>query len=692
MFKKFVCLFALVIAFSFGAKAIILSPQVTCVSVLPNGDIKLTWIQPTGPASEFVSYTIYYATTLGGPYTAVPLGTISVFTTTNFTWTCGCGNTSPYYFYIETTYNTGGPNIISPAIDTVRTIYINVVAGAGVANLSWNQAITPPLASSTGVYNIYVEFPTGVWSLTGTTTNLNFIDTVTFCNAQNLTINYRVEIADNTGCTSVSSKKGAILHNTIVPATPSLDTLSVDNNNNAMMNWNINTSSDCAGYVIYEFVGASWITVDTVFGINNTSYTYTGATNNAGAAAQQFRVAAYDSCGNISPAGGSLKTIYLSTVSDICNHSAILNWNDYPTIGAGLSGFRIYQSAGTAAGPYTYLGSVPAGVFTFVASGLTTLTTYYFKVEAYDFSGVKLVSSNRRSFYCAAPIPPNFLKLITATVVGSTQIDVHFFTDTAASVLGYKVFRSTVNIPSTFQQVGFIPSTMSPFNSFSDYNVEPDNNAYYYKIVNIDSCGFDGMESNIGRTMLLTVSGNHDNFTNVLSWNKYKEWGAYDTSSLFCNIYRGIDGVLDPLPIASVSFGQAETTYVDDVSLVLKGEGNFIYKIEAQGSYSGFTTTSFSNIATAKQESEVYIPNAFTPNGMNPVFKPSNTWVNYASYQFDIYNRYGENIFSSSKVEEGWDGTRRGAICELGVYVYKLYYRTASGKEFNRKGVVTLVR
>ena len=675
------------------AKAVVVSPQVTCVSVLPNGNITVTWLPSNDPLGEFVYYQVYASTTAGSGYTQVG-GNLTPLSTSSFTYTCGCGNTTMYYFYVVAVYNTGvGPDITSPALDTVKTIFLNVTPAAGIANLSWNQSITPPLASSGGIYTVSVEFPTGVWTVVGTTSNLNFTDTVYICNTFNQVINYHVTINDNSGCTSVSSVDGSnLLHNTIAPTAPILDTLSVDNNNNAMMNWNTSTSPDCAGYIIYELIGASWIMIDSTHGINSTNYTYTGLTNNANLASQQFRVSAYDSCGNNGLQGGSLKTIYLTTISDICNHSATLNWNDYPTIGTGMAGFRIYQSSGVVPGPYTYIGSVPAGVLTFTATGLTPLTTYYFKVESYDFSGTKLASSNRRSFFCTAPIPPNFLELITATVVSSSQIDVDFFVDTAASVLGYNIYRSTVNIPSAFEFVGFQAPSMYPLNSFSDLTVEADKNAYYYKVVNIDSCGFDGMESNIGRTMLLKSVGDHTTFTNTLTWNKYKEWGATDTTPLFCNIFRGIDGVFDTNPIAVVSFGEQETTYVDDVSNVLKGEGNFIYKIEAQGSFYGFNTTSFSNISTSKQESEVYIPNAFTPNGVNPIFKPSNTWVNYASYQLDIFNRFGENIFSTTKAEEGWDGTRSGNVCELGVYVYKLYYKTSSGKEFNRKGVVTLLR
>ena len=621
MFKRIVCLFVIVLLFQTTSKAQVLSPQVTCVSVnSTTGDVTLTWIPASDPLNQFVSYQVYTSNAPGGPFTLIPGATINVLTQTSYTFVCGCGNTAGVYFYVQTTYNAGAGPVPSAPLDTVRTIFLNVVAGAGIANLSWNQPITPPLASSSGNFNIFMEYPTGVWTLVGTTPNLNFTDTIWICNKQNLTINFRVELADNTGCTSVSSVSGAVLHNTIVPATPTMDTLSVNNANNAMMNWSTNSSPDCAGYVIYQLVGGVWQTVDSTHSINSTSYTdLSGAYPLPGTASQVFRIAAFDSCGNISPAGGSLSTIYLADSADICNHSAILKWTAYsPNLGTGLAGYRIYQSAGTAAGPYLYLGVVPAGILTYTVTGLTTLTTYYFKIEAIDGSGAKLASSNRETFFCGAPIPPQFLALVTATVVSSNQIDIDFAVDTAASVLGYKIYRSTLNIASTFQQVGFVPNTITPLNSFSDYTVDADNNFYYYKVVNVDSCGYDGLASNIGKTMLLTAIGNND-FTNSISWNKYREWGATSTTPLQCNIYRGTYGVFSGAPIATILMAADDTTYVDNIFQVLQGEGNFIYKIEAVGSYFGYTTNSFSNIATAKQDPEVYIPNAFTPTGINPV-------------------------------------------------------------------------
>ena len=695
MLKKLI--FAVVfLTFCFTtALAQVPSPQPRCVSVLqPSGDVTITWTPSVGPVGQFDHYTVYMASVFGGPY-AAQVPTITVQAQSSATIVGANANVGIRYFYIQTTYNSPGP-INSAPIDTISSILVNAVPGAGTANICWNQMQTPLLNSSSGVYNIYMEYPagSGIWNLTGTTTSLCFIDTVFQCNNA---INYRVEIADNTGCVSVSSVDGGVFQNIIVPSTPSMDTVSVNNNNHPMMNWTASTAPDVAGYVIYistNGCAGPFTTIDTVLGMNNTSYTY--LTGNADADSLTFRVAAFDLCGNISPAGNCIQTIYLTTVANICNHSATLTWTAYPSIGNGLAGYNVYQAT-TIGGPYSYLGTVPPGTLTFSATGLSTSTTYYFKVTAFDFSGNNSSSSNRKIFYCAAPIPPNFLYCVSATVGASNRIDVTAFVDTAASVLGYKVMRSTLNSPNLYEQVGMIAPTSLPIIMFSDYNADTDNKSYYYTLINVDSCGFDGMESNVGRSIHCTAQAN-SNFTNTIKWNKYEAW---DGNVLSYHVYRGLNGLIELNPIGTINpstlMYPEEFTFVDTtVWGELNGDGNFYYQIEAvegAGTVFNFGALSRSNIAIAKQEPEMFIPNAFVPaGGVNTVFVPVTTWANYSNYQFDIFNRFGENIFSTSKIGEGWDGSRHGRNCESGVYVYLIKYRNAKGEDFQRKGIVTLVR
>lgn len=89
-----------------------------------------------------------------------------------------------------------------------------------------------------------------------------------------------------------------------------------------------------------------------------------------------------------------------------------------------------------------------------------------------------------------------------------------------------------------------------------------------------------------------------------------------------------------------------------------------------------------------------YVPNAFTPNhdGTNEVFHPKVSSV--ATYRFDIFTRTGELIFSTTDLEEGWDGTLGGKLAPMGVYVWKIQYSKYSNpkKTIIKTGSLNLIR
>jgi len=59
---------------------------------------------------------------------------------------------------------------------------------------------------------------------------------------------------------------------------------------------------------------------------------------------------------------------------------------------------------------------------------------------------------------------------------------------------------------------------------------------------------------------------------------------------------------------------------------------------------------------------------------------------------FQIWNRWGQLVFSSSDVNKGWDGNFQGAPAQTGVYAYMIDYFNTAGEEKVIKGNVTLIR
>ena len=90
---------------------------------------------------------------------------------------------------------------------------------------------------------------------------------------------------------------------------------------------------------------------------------------------------------------------------------------------------------------------------------------------------------------------------------------------------------------------------------------------------------------------------------------------------------------------------------------------------------------------------EIYVPGAFTPNGdgFNDMIKAIPIGMNEFKF-FNIYNRYGQLIFSSSKANLGWDGTIKGARQNTGTFSWFAAALDYNGKIFNRKGTFVLIR
>jgi len=87
------------------------------------------------------------------------------------------------------------------------------------------------------------------------------------------------------------------------------------------------------------------------------------------------------------------------------------------------------------------------------------------------------------------------------------------------------------------------------------------------------------------------------------------------------------------------------------------------------------------------------IPNAFSPNGdgINDEFMPY-IECDYQLEFLKIFNRYGELVFSTENVGDGWKGNQKGVPSDVGVYFWLLRGKSFDGTTLQIKGDVTLIR
>lgn len=113
-------------------------------------------------------------------------------------------------------------------------------------------------------------------------------------------------------------------------------------------------------------------------------------------------------------------------------------------------------------------------------------------------------------------------------------------------------------------------------------------------------------------------------------------------------------------------------------------QDNIEYVVRVSNSIGCFDEDTI-NVRYYKVEPDFYIPNAFTPNddGLNDVIRPIGIGMKSID-KFIVLNRWGQQMFSTTRTGKGWDGKTNGITQASGTYVYFI-----EGKKFNNKLVST---
>jgi gliding motility-associated-like protein len=126
------------------------------------------------------------------------------------------------------------------------------------------------------------------------------------------------------------------------------------------------------------------------------------------------------------------------------------------------------------------------------------------------------------------------------------------------------------------------------------------------------------------------------------------------------------------------------------------GSTDQFYTAAATGLY----TLELTNICGSQKDSviiskgacQLYIPTAFSPNrdGLNDVFK-ARFGENITKFKLQVFNRWGQKVFESSDIKDGWDGSLNGKRQAQGIYVWLITYEVSNRKAQHLKGTVLLV-
>lgn len=651
--------------------------EIDCIAVDENDDVTINWTQITDPNGVFEGYEIHR---IGDGV----VGVVADINTTSFTIP-GDGVAQQDYTVAVLSGCDGGGRSYS---DTVSNIFLELNnPGNGEALLNWNDPIDPPMNHFGSYYHIYSEYPAGNWTLIdsvpyGQTT---YRDTITICEGF---INYRVELPTSR-CDFVSNIEGDTFEDNIVPDIPEIFSADIDlTSGDVTVTWDENGQEDTYGYVVYTLDANGFLVeLDTVWGIGNTSYTHSPNTDEG---PLEYSVAAFDSCfTDITPPTYQTSakapvhvTNFLEAEIDVCTRQILMNWTGYE----GFQSLGDYEIRGRKnGGPWESFGTTNGNSFNL---DIEFGDAYLFSILATDEATGATSFSNIVSVDFVEAGGPSYSYLSVASVEGD-GIEIIHRMSLDGGVERVELERYN-RFDDVFEKIDELPATSEEL-VFYDEDVEVNRRSYRYRTVMIDTCAQVLGISNLGETIFASTITDDAPMTHTISWSPYQEFVG---NIVEYRIYRAVNGVFDPDPIGTTS--PNVYSYTDSVAgLIDEQDGKICYYISAIEGFNelGIRERSRSNIVCPVIEPLIFVPNAFSVGGLNPIFKPETRMHRINDYSFAIFDRFGRTIFETNDPEEGWNGRIKESneVAREGVYVYRLSLRNGDGIEVLKHGHLTLL-
>lgn len=632
------------------------------------------------------TYTVA-GTSLAGCVSSIVTSTITISATPTISVNSGsicAGDSFTIVPAGASTYSVqGGSAVVSPIVNTTYTVIGTSAAGCLSSIITSSLLINAnsPITVNSGSIcsgNSFTMVPGGAISYTFQGGSSIVTPTATS--------SYSITGTNALGCISNTLSLITVNATPTVIITPSLSTICLGANKTLVAsgastyNW-VSSSS------LNTLIGASVIATPTV----STTYTVTGSIG---------------TCSNSSTAIVNVVTPAVITVSaspaSICSsQSSIL----------------------TASGGVTYLWSPGLGLSTVSGSSTNTtpnVTTTY-TVLATDALGCV---SSASVTVTVTPTPTLTLSASSSTICEGATTNLQ-----ASGASNYLWSPSGSLSSSTLPSVIATPAVTTMYIVIGNNGVCTDSKNIQITVIPkiIPAITPNDTAICFGKTIQLSASGGSEYLWSPASTLSSPTSANVIAKPLATTIYtvtvtlnnncpqtKSVKITVNPLPYV---YAGADTTINIDESYILHGTGNvevgfvpldgnplncnYCSSVEVNPKVNtcyvlkGITNFGCENsddvCITVTKDYNIYIPNAFTPNGDtdNDVFMP----VGYGleSYEMSIFDRWGNTIFKSSAERKGWDGSVKGKIAEAGVYVYRIVFKTMGNLEVVKVGHLTVL-
>jgi len=372
-----------------------------------------------------------------------------------------------------------------------------------------------------------------------------------------------------------------------------------------------------------------------------------------------YRISAFDDCNNSS----SSMTICSSpfSVSAINNENDI-SWTQYQ--GPGFQSYEILKNN--------------VSLSTFTSSNITTLNDTDIKCGKEDcyklITHLNTGTVSESPSICVKGISNNIPTAISNlnSTIENNQVKI-LWASSISSIPKFTILKSTNGgTPETLTEVKQSPYTATINLLNSDC----------YQIEFSDSCGNKSPMSN--QTCPVILSMEESETENILQWTPYS--GFVSGLSKYIIVKSDLSGNLVKEIDAGTSLSFTDTEIDPHTSV------GFTYYIKAIPTGTEILPFSQSNIKTVKYEIQIFTPTAFTPDkdGINDIFVPKGKF--FTEFEMTVFNRWGEIVFHSSDINNGWDGFYKGDVAKQDSYAYLIKAKDNRGREKVYKGTVTLLR